>query len=303
MRRFLDSPAVKSTLRGVKNSLIDFSPGELAVRDATCNSAHMPEAKDFAAVAAFYRTTEWPKIIEIMRKRLGTSSNAYHPFKSLLLLDHLLGTLQGNDWEQLYRTVLLEEMGRIDELRSFKAPSTAEAEVDASAKVCALAAQLAERVRLEMRGRDERSVGKLAPKRHSSVATADAAGVGGSLVPPGLPARRGKRKTEEALPPSAPEPIGDLLGDLAGGGSAPALREDEVPQPRSKRISVELTNPFARADLLGAAVASAQRDGGAHPSGGGGTPPAGMPGGLAAPPPSRGPRTRGAAVAHIGSLV
>lgn len=248
------SSAVKSTLRGLKNSLVDYSPGELAVRDATCNSPAMPTSPELAAIVAYYRTPEWPSMLAIIRKRLHTNTNPYHPYKSLVVIDYLLASLNGEAWELLYKELVLEEVRRIDELRHFEAagPSATEAHLEAATKLCTLAAKLSDRVKLETRVRDERMVGHLSAEQEEAAAAAAAAAAASSQAGPEDPSlpRRFKRKSQEAqdfgavLQPPPPA-VADLLGDFESAG--PSVQ----PSGRTKRLSVELTAPFARTDMLG----------------------------------------------------
>lgn len=217
IRDKLQAPELKAKMRNFKNGLLDYSEGEVCVRNATCNSAEIPSHHVFSQVQRYLRTAEWPLLMDIVEKRLETKSNAYHPYKSLLLIEFLLLETRGQDHEAIFKGVALQNMHRIEECRHFQLTDNGQ---DVGSLVRQVAQRIVTLVRDEQHTRDEAAVGSLVDAPPRSLRDA--------------PARRSKRKTAEMIE-------GDLAPDLSEG-----MRQE-------RRLSVDAppVKPNAPVDIAG----------------------------------------------------
>jgi len=156
IREKMASSEFKAKMRDMKNQVLDYTEAEMLVREATANTSDPPNEGQFRAIVKYTRTQDWPSVVAIITKRLE-KNNANHPYKCMLLIESLLReTGSGPDHERVWKDLVLPNMLRIDELKTFELIVD---NIEVGYKVRPVAARLVESVRTEMRRRDDAAMG------------------------------------------------------------------------------------------------------------------------------------------------
>ncbi|KAG8463815.1 hypothetical protein KFE25_004088 [Diacronema lutheri] len=181
IREKVGSAEFKAKIREVKNKVLDYTEAEMLVREATCNSTEPVNPVLCRGVVKYVRTPDWPPIVAIISKRLG-SKNANHPLKVMQLIEILLNETTGPEHEAVWRDIVIQNQSKLEELRHFEKVVD---RVDAGVKVRPLAVELMKRIRAEQHKRDDASLGLPSGSTPQPTATGASASAAAASAQPG----------------------------------------------------------------------------------------------------------------------